>query len=184
MQKVIHLYITEPLYKTLRGSNNRDCSPSAPEAAILQHGKEVVLISLNTKPNQRCATVGERGTGKGMSGCVLSASGPISSKTEQYLQYLHQQISSDGRWMEGKQTSCDIWQAEDVSAPHRGRRAFFLPPCFMSAAHLLWALENNRSSDQRIRPNFPSDVYLIFIMPELLHRLSHGRRPLSCSCGV
>lgn len=36
---------------------------SASEAAILQHGEEVVLISLSTKTNQRCATAGREATG-------------------------------------------------------------------------------------------------------------------------
>lgn len=78
MPNVIHSHITAPLYKTI--TNNHDCSPPASEAAILQHGEEVVLISFNTKPNQHCATAGREGQGRECHGVCYQHRAPFPAK--------------------------------------------------------------------------------------------------------
>lgn len=73
MQKVIHSHTTEPLYKTLRGSNNRDCSPSALEAAILQHGKGSCVDFPQHKAQSALCHGGEERDREGnVRACVIS----------------------------------------------------------------------------------------------------------------
>lgn len=150
MQNVIHSHVTAPLYKThWEGQTIAIVPPLASEAAILQHGEEVVLISFNTKPNQHCATAGREGQGRECHGVCYQHRAPFPAKQSNiYSICTDRSPPMAVGWKENRRAAISGKRRMFQLRAEADALSSFLP-CFMSAAHLLWALENNRSSDYR-----------------------------------